>query len=106
MTYPAKDISETLSNHINLKLYTLLLQDQYSGRELSTLLDITPEELSEHLNNLRQMNLIESRETCGSEYFQARSNPRELALQAVRSHGNDDWDNLRTQARSSMVNSD
>ena len=104
MTYSAQTVSETLSNRTNLTLYTLLLQDTYCDRELSTLLDIPRETITEHLNHLREINLIESCEICSDcEYFQARAFPGERARETVRTEMYQEWNNLRMEARSMRI---
>jgi DNA-binding transcriptional regulator GbsR (MarR family) len=78
-------------------MYTLLLQDELCDRELAELLDLSVDKVNEHLDELKNMDLIENEIIDGCEIYQARSNPFEEARQKVLEGESHEWNDLHNK---------
>lgn len=83
-----RDVFRTLRDPFRLNLYVILLQDELSLSELTTIFNSSELRIGEYLQTLENTNLIESYWHDEDLFFRARSYPANEARRFVLNHEN------------------
>lgn len=83
MTPRLRNIRRILNDEFRVRLYTALLQDEFSLDGLTALFNCDESSITEHLEQLDDAGLISSKQLGRRTYYQAQSNPVEEVCSRV-----------------------
>lgn len=83
MTPQLRNIRRILDDEFRVRLYTALLQDEFSLDGLTALFNCDESSIAEHLDQLDDAGLVISKQIGQSTYYQAQSNPVEEVCNRV-----------------------
>lgn len=101
-----KEVVNILDHPLRLKLYAVLLTDEFSAQDLAEMFDREVLHISLHLKHLERLRLVESENDTSDTLYRACPNPIEEVRRCVRDRMDDEkdfWRWLRSRRVSTGV---